>query len=126
MTTTLDAKIVPKVLLLIAKVGTNLTYTVNVGTYDPTTGIRSSSTTDHTRKSTPPSAVSATPGLTLTYGQGLVQMGDVETFIAASGLAFTPVLGMVVVFASQSWHIVSLGKIYSGDDLAVWRLALRR
>lgn len=57
----------------------------------------------------------------------LVQAGDVTTLVAAQGTSATPVANRDrLVFAAQTWQIVAVDPIYSGDAVAAYRLQLRR
>jgi len=125
MTTELDADLVPEVATLINdELGTDAVFKVLTagGVYQlPGSNISAPTYSDVTVKITPPSPF----GAFLIDGD-IIQSGDMKTLIAAQGITFTPVVEQRVVFASQSWRIVSVGPIYSGDLVCAYGLQLRR
>ena len=56
----------------------------------------------------------------------LMLEGDVGVVLAASGLAFTPEAGQLVVFTSQTWGVVAVKRYDSGELTCAWALHLRR
>lgn len=56
----------------------------------------------------------------------LVEVGDMTTLVAAQDLTATPVANRDrLVFAGESWQIVAIGPVYSGDKATAYRLQLR-
>ena len=123
MATALDTKLVPKVLTLLNKVGTDYTFQVPATlVYDPTTQeTTKGSPSDVTIKGSPPLNFRSQM-----VDGSLVRRDDMQVFIAASGLTFTPVEGMRVANGSLQFNTVSANPIRSGDDVCAWELQLRR
>jgi len=120
--TDLDNALVPVSLDLINSFGKDGTFTVKDSeAYDPSTGVVSVTTSTVVIKMSPP-----TPYERRYINGDLVKAGDTEVLIAASGLTFTPDEGQKVEFDSETWNVVSVGRLYSGESIAVYRLQLRR
>lgn len=116
MTTVLDTKIVPIVVKLIAKYGRTVTVTIETKTKDWGTGLTGTATATHVVKCSPPEPYNQR------YIDGdLVRTGDMKTLFAASGLPFTPVLGMRI----DEWTAVRVDPILSGDQTAAYQVQLR-
>jgi len=89
--------------------------------YDPTTGIATPSVTTYTVKIAPPELYDAQ------YANGdTIRIGDAKTIIAASGLPFTPVLGIGLTIDATNWTIVDVQALYSGELIAAYELRIRR
>jgi len=123
MVTELDTELIPEILEILEEFGKDAVFQVPATkTYDPTTGdVTEGSVTSHTKKITPPAP----------YKQGyvkddLIQVGDVQVYLAASGLTFTPTNGYAVVFDSMTWRIEYANPIYTGELVALWELLLRK
>ena len=57
----------------------------------------------------------------------LVEAGDMTTLVAAEGLNTAPHTNRDrLVFSGETWQIVGVEPIYSGDVAAAYRLQLRR
>lgn len=123
MTAELDPVLVPVALDLIDRFGFDMEMTVKAeGTYDPATGTTSGQTeTTTTRKGSPPI------GYESKFIDGdHIRMGDVQIFVAGSGLAITPIVGMKIVFLTETWHAISIKRLYSGLLIAAWDIQLRK
>jgi len=123
MTTELDRELVPAALEIINTLGVLMTFrAVGTQTYDDATGKNvESSVVNHSRKAAPPLEYEEK------YIDGeLIRKGDHYSFVAASGLTFTPVLGMEVTHASVVWTIVSVITHTTGDSIAAYELRLRK
>lgn len=91
-------------------------------TFTPATGLTSETVAAQAVKISPPDPVdlSAVDG-------SLVQAGDMTTLIAAKGLTSAPVANSSrLVFDGDTWQAVGVEPIYSGDDIAAYRIQLRR
>ena len=125
MATPLDARIPATVLRLLKKYGQDATFVVpSVKTYNPTTGATTESgDVEHSEKITPPEGYAAH----MTDGD-VIRRGDRRTFIAASGLAFTPETDtrVLMVSGTEAWEIVAVDEIFSGESVAAYELQLRR
>ncbi len=124
MATRLDAKFVPLVLSKLETFGKDAVFTVYPSAgYDPTTGKLTPGTgTPYTVKIIPPY-----PYEHGYRGPDVIQAGDMQTGIAASGLAFTPKPdAMTVTIDGQVYRIVSVEPIYSGEQVCLYLLQLRR
>ena len=56
----------------------------------------------------------------------LILEGDAQVSLAASGLTFTPENGQVITLDSQKWKIVRVQSEYTGDNIGLYVLQLRR
>jgi len=118
--TTLDDTFLPLTANLISSFGKSLTFVVATDSYDPATG-----------SNTVSESTSVVKGVLSAYSSrfidgDLIQNGDLKALIAAQGLTFTPTVGQRVEFNSQKWRIVAIASLYSGDEIAGYRLQLRR
>ena len=122
MSTRLDTKLVPKTKEIIDKFGKLVTLTRETNTYNPATGDVSSTSTSVSIRVTPPREFPAR------YIDGsLIQIGDVEIGVPASGLTITPsAVDFTATIDSVVWKCIRATKVYSGDDVVLWRLQLRR
>lgn len=75
-------------------------------------------------------AIKITPPEPFTIGLidgTLVEAGDMTTLAVAQGLSAAPAANRDrLVFASETWRIVAVDPIYSGDTATAYRLHLRR
>lgn len=122
MSTSFDTKMLALAMKLIDKFGTNATFQVLDADLDPVESeLVIGSSVDTVRKIAPPQNFSRR------YADNQnIEEGDMQTFVAASGITFTPVVGMKLTHASITWKIVEVRPLYSGDDIAAWELHLRR
>lgn len=120
--TALDDALIPVVLQLITDFGKDMTFTViSSESFDASTGSVTTTDSTVTIKGSPPSPYEER------YIDGdLIQDGDAEVFIASSGLTFTPENGQVVTFDSERWVVQKVGKVFSGESIAAYRLQLRK
>lgn len=60
--------------------------------------------------------------------EGAVLITDVKAFIAAKDLDFTPTTGLLVTLPEEGerFHVISALPYYSGEQVALWELQLRR
>lgn len=124
MSTELDIRLVPRVLTLVKKYGQQATFKLPLlKEYDRETGkARDVQPTDYVGYVTPPSPFEVKPK----DGDNILS-GDLKTYLAAKDLEFTPAVGMKVVLADETeWVAVSVGRIYTGVEVALWVLQLRR
>lgn len=120
--TVLDKKILPIVLKTINKYGKCLTYTVNsTSEHDVSTGNVIIATNDVLRLSIPPFK----PELKYIDGD-LIRTDDFFSGIAAQGLPFTPIRGMIVAIDGVKYRILNLKPIYSGNQIAMYEFQLRK
>ena len=120
--TQLDDKLVPKTLELINKFGKNLTFVevISGGVYDPATGGESDPVTvNHIRKAIPPS------DFRQRFADDEIHVGILQTGVAASGLPFSLVLGMKVLFDDGEFNVIRFNPVYSGNDKALFMILLR-
>jgi len=121
--TALDDRLLPKVLAIVEKFGIDAVFDEpGTKTYDPTTGeTTESGNTNHTEKVTPPE------GYPDNYmGGDVVKQGDVQIYLPAFGLGFTPVVSLDVAVGGKDYHLVGVDPVYSGEEIALYRLQLRR
>ncbi len=120
--TILDDKLVPKAKIILEKLGRNTTVEIELDNndYDPVTSKPIISTASHVVKASPPFELETS----------LVSDDNVETathwiIIAASGLAFTPEVGMTVIQGSDRWEVVKVKQHDSGEQTAIYELHVR-
>jgi len=91
--------------------------------YNPATGETSlGDAVDYQKKIIPPY-----PYRSQYIDGDLVQVGDMQTGIAASGLEFVPEPStMKVILDSKEWKIVHVQPVYSKDQVVLYMLQLRR
>lgn len=118
--TELDDALVPVALELLTDLGASATFTVDGGTYNRTTGDFTSSPTDYTANISPPF-----PAQEKYVNGDTVRESDLMCVVAASGLQFTPDVGLVVTFKSQKYRITRVNTIRSGEQVAIYQLFLR-
>lgn len=126
--TDLDDRIVPKVAEIVAKYGKTLTFYNNAGntaSYDPATGVTTEPTeATETAKATPPE-----PIIRRNEDGSTSSTGEMQTYLPAQGLDATFFgqsfgIGSRVDFDSTSWSVKQYDPIYSGDQIACYRLVL--
>lgn len=121
MATSLDNRFRPLAHNLIAKYGKDVTFTkTTAGTYDPVTGTTTgSTTTDTSVKVTPPSAfdIKEVNGTS-------IQTGDVKVSTAA--VDYVPDINQSVTFDGNTYNIISVSPVYSGDLVAKYDCQLRK
>ena len=124
MTTVLDDKLPAKALEIINKYGKLVTITVTANTVSVTLGkVTKSSETTYSRKVSPPAPYSSRQ-----IDGTMIQAHDLQCYVAASGLGFTPSLSdeMTVTFDSVVWSVKGFNPLYSGELVAAYKFQLRR
>lgn len=90
------------------------------GSYDRTTGENTRTETSNTVKVLPMSRVSQR------YVDGeVVKVSDSSTLIAAKDLEIAPTIGSKLTANGIKWDIVKVSPIYSGDEVAAYKLFMR-
>lgn len=120
MTTPLDRKLVPAALKLLAKYGVAATFTVYAEVANESTGTVTRTPTVYTGiKVSPPSRMRRMSG-------GVTQQTESLSIVfAASGLAFTPAIGMdVAVLGNPTYRCTEVNTISSGDSVAIYEVFL--
>ena len=121
--TWIDEEAAAEIAAVLAEVGKSIVYTIVSGNdYDPATGETATGTTStYSLKSIPPFEYEQK------YIDGdIVRAGDMLTGIEGDGLLFTPAPGVLITFDSMTWTVVSVQRYYSGEDVALYMLQLRR
>ena len=123
MSTVLDTTLIPKIKSVIEDYGKNVVFVVpGVASYDPDDGsVIESGVQKYTVKATPPANYKADM-----IDGDTIQDNDCMINISASGLLFTPENGREVTFDSQSWRIMSVQTAYTGEDIGLYEIQLRR
>lgn len=123
MSTALDTTLIPKIKSIIEDYGKNVVFVVpGVASYDPDDGsVIESGVQKYTVKATPPANYKADM-----IDGDTIQDNDCMINISASGLLFTPENGREVTFDSQSWRIMSVQTAYTGEDIGLYEIQLRR
>lgn len=115
--TTLDDILLPAVKQLLTDLGKDASWDQTTGgVYDPATG-------DVTGESVTNNAVKITPleSYDRKFVDGhTVKDGDAYCGVAAQDLAFTPKVGDDLVFDGETWEIVSVGRVFSGESVCLW------
>jgi len=120
MATALDTKILPRVLALVARFGRDVAFTAAPTYAGPTTGGSSAGASLATVKA-------VVGAYELRYVDGdVIKAGDLRLLIAGSGLSFTPSAGQTCSVDSQTWKVVAVRPISSGEQNAAWELQVRR
>jgi hypothetical protein len=121
--TALDTTLIPKIKSVIEKYGKTVTIDVSGLThYDPDSGsVIESGTVTHTVKVTPPENFNSR-----WIDGDLIQEGDAQVSMSPSGLTFTPENGHVFTIDNQKWKIVRVQTEYTGDDIGLYVMQLRR
>ena len=126
--TALDARLVPKILSLIDRFGKTVRViepgaTRTNADYDPTTGkVDVGTPLSYDVKVTPPQPCreALTPGVE-------VMLGDMTVYVPAAVLKVPPTAQTTLEMdGHETWAVVAMGRIYTGDILALWELQLRR
>lgn len=129
--TTLDDRLVPKVVSLIDKYGQNIAVEIEqLRSFDASTGkmvilgpTKYKTLSDGSAlKSTPPS-----PDSKAFQPLFLSQKAECAIIIPASGLRFEPQKGMKIFFEDnrdEEWKVVAIERYKSGESVAAWELAL--
>jgi len=121
MTTPLDSILIPEVLAVLNEYGKSTTITEKSGgTYDPTTGSNTSETeTAHSVKISPPAPSKGY------ITSDLIKEGDMETYLASSGLTIDFENQLEVDLDGVAWKVVKHDALYSGDSICAYKLILR-
>lgn len=123
MATSLDTKLRPKVLAVIAQYGKAVSFAVDSGgTHSASTGtVSGTSTTTYSVTVTPPA-----PYASKFIDGDTIRDGDALIYLAAQDLAFTPAAGQRVTIDSAVWTVTRANAIYSGELVCAWEVGLRR
>ena len=125
MTTPLDDILVPAALNIIDTYGQNATFHitgVDEGDYDPETRTTTfPAQVNTTRKISPPE-----PYDKKFVDGSTIQSEDLQTYVAGSGLTFTPVNGMQVTVQTVIYNIKSVQTLMSGTQIAAYLLQIRK
>jgi hypothetical protein len=91
--------------------------------YDPATGdVTLGAATDHTHKVVPPYAPRRAD-MERWVGDG-IKGAEALSAVSASGLTFTPAVGMEFIYASKTWRIVSVNPIRYQGTVVMYEFAL--
>lgn len=127
MATGLDLTLVPAAAALIERVGVAASIVQQSGaTYDPAQGLQVGAT-----EIAAPVKISP-PGknkrqIETADGDGTGQQREMaETFVAASGLSIVPAVNDRLVYGGVRWTITLVEPLTSGDQVAAYRMEVRR
>lgn len=123
MPTSLDARFVPLAQSLLAKYGKDVVFrTFGTKDYDPETGdVSSPGKTDRTRKIVPPVSYRIQD-----VDGDRIQASDLLTYVAAADIDFDLKIKTVLVIDNQEWVVEGISKLYSGEQIALLELQLRK
>jgi len=121
MTGALDAEMRDLAVELIDEYGKAITVVRESTSFDPATGETTTTTTDHLVNSAPPEdfAFSRIDGT-------LIQQGDTVVQVQAKSLTITPLDSDKIKIDGDNWNVVQVGKVYSGELVALFVVHLRR
>lgn len=96
---------------------------VTAGSYDPSTRTASNTDADQTVNGiiTKPSL-----GASQFSEAGAVRLGDRQVTIPAKNLTTVPDTSSLVVIDSKEYEVVEVNPVYSGDEVAIYELLVRR
>ena len=117
---TLDARHKNVAAVLARRYGKAVTLRQVSETFNPATGQTTTTTTDFPAQAMPPKDFSTAP-----LADTLIEAGDTVVDVPALGLGVVPTTQDKAVFDGTTWTIVQVGKVYGGEDVAVFRLQLR-
>jgi hypothetical protein len=120
MTGKLDSIMVPLADSLITDFGKTATYKQVTSTFSASTGKTTSTETPSTVIVTPPA-----PYKQNRIDGTVVQTGDVTCNIAGQAISFTPQIGDRINLNSLDWQIVGVNPVFSGEQIALYKLQLR-
>ena len=118
MTTALDAKLGPKVLAVIAKVGVSATIIVEQNTAKPAVVDADVTRVEYAVTVSPPQFEEGLGESTI-YRKG-------SAILAGYGLTFTPSPGNILRHASREYRVIGTKPIRSGDAVVAYSLTLER
>jgi hypothetical protein len=123
MSTSLDTTLIPKIKTIIDDYGKDVVFVVpGLASYDPDDGsVIESGIQKYTVKATPPENYRADM-----IDGDVIQQNDCMITISSSGLSFTPQNGLEVTFDDQSWRIMGIQTGYTGEDICLYEMQLRR
>ena len=121
--TVLDDRLIPRILAIVQRLGKLVVFTVAATeSYNPDTGEATRATAaSYSLKVTPPEV----------YEEGLIdgeniRRGDMRVWLPASGLAFTPSPTVTVTIDGATWAVVDVAPVYTGEQVALYGLQLRK
>jgi len=121
MPTAFDQIFVPLATQLIDNTfGFNATHRRQTRTYDPATGKNTTSNSDTTVKITPPN-----PYAQSRIDGTLIQQGD-QMIMMSSNSGIVPTLSDKFVISGQTWQVVQVKPIVSGEQTAAYEIQLRQ
>jgi hypothetical protein len=114
-----------QVLEILARYGTDAVFRTYASTsYNPATGLVTlGAATNHTHKVVPP--YSPRRGdLERWAGNTGIREAEALSGVSASGLAFTPAVGMEFVYAGKTWRITGVNPIRYQGNIVMYEVAL--
>jgi hypothetical protein len=118
----LDSVMVPLAKKLVGDFGHTVTYKAITKTFAPGTGVTTNTTTSYTGVViTPPE-----PYKQNRINETTIKTGDVMTSVSQSAISFTPQIGDAVTLNGADWEVVAVNWVYSGEQVALYELQLRR
>ncbi len=123
MATEFDTEFIALALELINEAGKQVAFkTVSQGAYDAATGkVAGGTVSTFSSKVSPPEAYHQR------YIDGdTVQVGDVSIMLPSASAGFVPAINTVVTIDGLEWRVVGFNPVYSGEQVALYKLQLRR
>lgn len=95
---------------------------VTAGSYDPATRTATNSDADQTVNA----VITNPPAGSQFRESGTVRLGDRMVTIPAKNLTTVPDTSSLVVIDSREYEVVEVNPVYSGDQVAIYELLVRR
>ena len=113
-----------RVLEVLMQYGTEGVFRTYASTsYDPATGdVTLGAATNHTHKVVPPYSPRRAD-MERWVGDG-IKGAEALSAVSASGLSFTPAVGMEFIFAGKTWRIVSVNPVRYQGNVVMYEFAL--
>lgn len=118
--TELDEEIVPLALEIISRYGSKITFNPLATAYDVATGSTTEGTVGVEAWITPPQPYKQY----LVDGESILAT-DVQTYMAAKDVTPEPKVGDLLVYQGQTFKMMAVQPIRSGDMIALYALQLR-
>jgi len=121
MTGALDSEMIPLAAELADDLGKAVTLVRVSETFDPATGNTTQTETTHLVNAVPPQAFSRTR-----IDGSLIQEGDTLVALPAQPLSNAPTTEDKLRFGGETWTVIAVDPIYSGEKVALYNLQVRQ
>lgn len=118
MTTPLDTELIPEIIALLNELGKTVQLVSPPATVDISTQTVGASTTE-TTKITPPEPIDHRM-----VGGDTYRYGDAQCYMKPD-VSVAPTTRSKVIIDGESWSVIEAGKVYTGDEIGLYKLVLR-